>query len=30
MCDSAHSDGPREDKGDKGRVYNKVYLNDYL
>jgi hypothetical protein len=30
MCDSAHSDGPREDKCDKGRVCNKVYLNDYL
>jgi hypothetical protein len=30
MCDSAHSDGPREDKCDKGRVCNKVCLNDYL
>jgi hypothetical protein len=30
MCDSAQSDGPREDKCDKGRVCNKVYLNDYL
>jgi hypothetical protein len=30
MCDSAHSDGSRKDKCDKGRVCNKVYLNDYL
>jgi hypothetical protein len=30
MWDSAHGDGPREDKRDKGRVCNKVYLNDYL
>jgi hypothetical protein len=30
MWNSAHGDGPREDKNDKGRVCNKVYLNDYL
>jgi hypothetical protein len=30
MFDSAHSDGPREEKCDKGRVCNKVYINDYL
>jgi hypothetical protein len=30
MCDSAHSDGPREDKCDMDHVCNKVYLNDYL
>jgi hypothetical protein len=30
MWNSAHGDGPREDKHDKGRVSNKVYLNGYL
>jgi hypothetical protein len=30
MWDSAHGDGPREDKCDKCRVCNKVFLNDYL
>jgi hypothetical protein len=30
MCDSPHSDGPREVRCDKGRVCNRVYLNDYL
>jgi hypothetical protein len=30
MCYSGHGNGPREDKCDKGRVCNKVYLSDYL
>jgi hypothetical protein len=29
MWDSAHGDGPLEDKHDKGHVCNKVLLNDY-
>jgi hypothetical protein len=30
MWDSAHGDGPHEDKRDKGHVCNEVFLNDYL
>jgi hypothetical protein len=30
MFYSTHSDGPREVRCDKGRVCNRIYLNDYL